>query len=218
MAQPDLTTPAALKRYLKLTETSDNAVDVLLAEMIRAASRLIRQVTGRRLSVPKETEAREFYVYGPQDRVYLDEVFVPGDIASVVSTTGETIIYEPIPEPPESIAKGMWLHLGSAHSLPLDAYPPDHADFFITELRDEYPVRSIPGRLVVTAEWGYTEIPPEIEWQARMAVKSWYELGIEHFGRSFDAIEGRFIRPEVLPSSVMSALRAWERPDKTVVV
>lgn len=217
MSEQDLTTVEAVRRYVG-GSALEQENEVLLAEMIRSVSSTIREETGRRFSTPRLLEAREFYVRAYEDRLYVDELFAPSDIVSVATPAGDVVVYEPMPErkrPP----KGTWLLFGGTQmSLPPSGYPPDHANWFVKNFAGGSPnVFAPPGRVIVTATYGYVKVPDDIEWRARQTIKEWYELGVEHFGRQFDASQIRQIVPEALPSSVASALKPYKHPDLLVM-
>lgn len=208
MPQEPLTEPEKARAYIGKKNADD---DTLIDDMIKAASSMIRDHTGRRFSTPPTVEARDYPVRGALDRLYVDEVFEPSQIVSVTApdVTLSPVSYEAV-STDYSLKKGLWLYFGGAANLPLGSYPPDHSDWFIREFSGGPPTEYfVPGVVRVTAEFGWEEIPAEIEFMTRTCVKYWYETQVAHFGRQFDAAEGRIIFPEHLPSSVLKGLEAW---------
>lgn len=214
MAQPDLTTLEACKTFIGL-EATDLEMDAQIDVLIKAASNKIRERLDRKFTSPVVTETREHYVREYQDRVYLDEVLLTLMITSVVTPEGVAIPYMVRPDH-RAVVKGMWLHIVEG-TLPRSAYPADHAELFITEWRGTEPVFSVPGKIMVTATYGWSSIPPDIELAARMAVKYWHETEIAHFGRTVDIAQGIVVTPEALPSTVTNMIREWKMPDVGVL-
>lgn len=220
MARPPLTDVENVKISLR-SEDYEGVNDTLLGMMVEAASQTIREHTGRAFTSPKQANVeRTFYLPAEHDRLYLDEVLSDADVISVNSLGGEALVYDLEPDHVDPAqVKGTWLRFSDTYALPYSAFPQDHADWFIREpYRGGDLAYTIAGRIKVRGNWGWTQIPSAIEWQTRLTVKSWYELGVEHFGRQFDAVEGRFVRPEELPSSVIGALRGWQHPMKEAVL
>lgn len=212
MPQLDLTSYENLKPYMQL-KTDDEAE--LLNNLIIAASAAIRDHCDRYFSIAPEVATREVEVRDYENRCYLDEVFGADDVVSVTDLAGAPIIYEAryVGRRP----KGTWLHFGDPN-LSRASYPADHADWFIHEYRDSAPRYSLPGVIRVTATWGWTAIPPEVEFACQQTVKYWYETQVAHFGRQVDLTQGTAITPEHLPSAVTHALREWVHPQKLVAV
>jgi hypothetical protein len=215
VAQPALTDTEKVRAYIGKKGPED---DTILNDFIASASSMIRDHTGRRFSSPAEIETRELAVRGAADRIYIDEVFTAAQILSVTGLDLASISYYTM-STDLSIKKGRWLYMGGPGLLPSTVYPPDHADLFIREYSGGPPTEYFaPVALLVTAEFGWDEIPPDIEFMARACVKYWYESQVAHFGRQFDAAEGRVIFPEHLPSIVLKGLEPWVHPEKFAFV
>lgn len=213
MPEGNLTTPDFVRKHLQKRGPED---DTIILDAIEAVSGMIREEADRRFTVPQVTETRELAVRGGTDRIYVDEVFRSSQIVSVTTISGEAISHAAV-STDRTKKKGIWLYFGGPANLPASAYPEDNSSWFIYEYSGGPPTEFfVPATVEVTAEFGYEEVPKDIQWLTAQAVKYWYETQIAHFGRQVDAAQGIVTYPEQLPSAVLKGLRPWVSPGKYV--
>ena len=211
MAQPDLTTLTKVKEYLR--DPQGPGADWQIEQLISSASSLMRQVTKRRFTSPRETGVlREYRPYGT-NAVYIDEVCSPSDILGVTDESGISLAYDADFHSDDPLTKGATLTVepvgyGSSWSNGgLLSLPPDHGDLFLREL--SVPLVGIgayPRKVLVTGNFGYTTIPAEIEFAARRTVGVWFKEEIARYTADAFISRGRMFEPEALPPITMAQL------------
>lgn len=208
MAQPELTTLPSLEDYLRVPLGGTPAENVLTG-LIQAASRSIRQHTGRRFTTPPTPEARKYMTYGYSD-VYVDEVFSEEDIASVVDSSGMAVSYE-IDFGNEPDPHGATLQIKRASdSYGISGLPSQHVDNFVRELRPGWE-SALPAWVLVTGTFGYPQggIPAEIEFAANRCVATWWKENVAQYTDDAFISRGRVFPPEELPPVVVASLKGW---------
>jgi hypothetical protein len=211
MAQPDLTTVGKVKDVLR--DPVGPRDEIILQDLVTTASRMIRQITGRRLTSPRATGiTREFPTYDTST-VYVDEVFSEDDITSVTDENGVSLVYEADWDDDGGIVKGVELTVSQLDLV--DAYgirglPPDHGELFTTELRGYYGGLRYPKKVRVSGNFGYAAgtLPGEVEFAARQAVAVWFREEVARYTADAFISRGQVFEPEALPAIALSKLRA----------
>lgn len=214
MAQPDLTTLQRVKDYLR-SPVGENA-EVVLQDMIRVASRMIRRETRRRFTSPVEVGvSRTLNVYG-NSFVYVDELRSPADLISVSGEDGLSVLYKTDFEETDGDPKGCTIELAddatafATAGLSGRRLPADHGDLFIRELGG-YPYwGGLPDSITVTGNFGWPEIPEDIAFAAVRTVALWFKEEIAHYTDDAFISRGRQFNPEALPPITMAMLRGGD--------
>src|SRR5215207_1673122 len=216
MAQPNLTDSQSVLDWLRDPVPENKRW--IIEEYIAVASSMIREVTKRRFTEPRELDViREYRTYGT-DIVYVDEVFSESDLISVVDENGVYLTYDadfdridPVTQGCELVLQPTGFASGSSwRNGGLLALPPDHGELFITEL--SYPVGALAGgsdfprKVLVRGNFGWEKIPAEIEFAARRTVGTWFREEIARYTADAFISRGRVFEPEALPPMVQSQL------------
>jgi hypothetical protein len=181
--------------------------DTNLQFLIDAASEMIREHTGRRFTEGRVEEARTLYPEGVRS-VYVDELFAPADITSVVDEGGSALTYTFRPDTTGGRIKGARLYFPDT-GLRVRDFPEDHSDWFVRNMHGFN--TNVPPMVVTisgTFGWG-DDLPADLRYVAARTVAIWYKGEIAHFASTFDAEMGRFVVPEKLPASVSAQLEDW---------
>lgn len=207
MAQPTLTTVPKVKAWL--SDPIDAKREIIIQDYVTTASRMIRQVTGRRFTSPRVTSVtREFPTY-ETDTVYVDEVFAASDIITVTDEHDLALPYEIDWDEDGGIVKGAEITvtpLGGSGDYGLLGLPADHSDLFITEL-NAYAIRRHAKRIKVTGNFGYAAIPEDVEFAARRTVGVWFKEEVSRYTADAFISRGQVFEPDALPSIALSQLR-----------
>jgi hypothetical protein len=223
VAQPLLTTPGKVKSWLR--DTVHEKQEWIIELLIESASSMIREVTGRSFTSPRETNVlREQRTYGT-DNVYFDELVAPGDILGVADENGVALIYD-ADFGSDPVKKGCTITIepagsyGSWRNGGLLALPPDHGELFLTEISyPTYLYDSLPRKIVLRGNFGWEEIPAEIEFATRRTVGTWFKEEVARYSADAFISRGRVFEPEALPPLVQSQLSktGWIAKEEALV-
>jgi hypothetical protein len=186
-------------------------VEEVLQALIETASDLVREVTRRRFTVPRELgTTREFRTYGSES-IYVDELVASADILGVVDESGNTLIYDADFDFTDPITKGATLRVARAGAYwlsgGLSSLPPDHSDLFLTELWGTEMYSKSPPKVFVMGNFGYAAVPKDIEFATRQAVAVWFREEISRYTADTFISRGRMFEPDTLPPLTMAKLR-----------
>lgn len=98
-----------------------------------------------------------------------------------------------------------------ASEYALRPQPPSGGVYTWIRLSTRYAADS-EREVTVTGQWGFAEIPPDVKQAATLTVSIWLDRDVANFDATFSLDENRLERPQALPSSVLSMLRPYQRP------
>ena len=199
MAYPDLTTTSNVRAFLQ-KPTGDTAQDSIIGTLISRASLAIMRYTEREfITSASGSTAREFEVE------LLRDGFM--SLAPYDAQAGTITLVE------------LDTDLSTSRTLSADEYrtwPIPAKDGVVSALR-LIPIsfggfhRFRHRRVKVTATWGWTSVPADVEHAAIITVATWLKRDISAFSTTFKLDEGVTERPEILPSAVRALLAHYRR-------
>lgn len=189
----DLVTIEQVKAFV---EPQNAAHDTLLADFITRASRLTRSCTRRRFTSPPFVGERRFYVRESR-YIHTDD-----PAAAIAYVRGEAALGATVEGEPVS---------GQAGVYDLYYREPDLED--PEQQLDPAVVLEAPytGPVVISASFGWAEIPEDVQQAVLTAVGIWYERDVAHFTTTFELDERRVERPEALPSAARGMLENYAK-------
>lgn len=200
MAYPDLTNRAAVRAFLQ-KPSGDTAQDSMIDSLISRASLAIARYCDR-----------EFIsnTSGPTARVFELEILRDGwlDLAPFDAQSGSItqVRLDTDIATPRVLTSSEWR-----------PFPIPSRDGVVNALR-VIPT-SLGGyhrfkhrQVEVTAQWGWTSIPADVEHAAIVTTAIWLRRDVAAFSTTFSLDEDRIERPEGLPSAVRAILSAYRRP------
>lgn len=186
----DLVTIEQVRAFV---EPQGTTRDALLADFITRASRLTRSETRRRFTKPPFVGERRFYLQ--QSRyIHTDD-----PVASIAYVRGEGPYSRTVDGEPVSLYGVTDLD----YRAPDPEDPEQQLDPMIV-LEQSY-----TGPVVVSASFGWTVIPEDVQQAVITAVGIWYERDVAHFTTTFELDERRVERPEALPSAARGMLDSY---------
>lgn len=204
MAPQDLTTTNAVRAFLQ-KQSADTAQDSIIASLITRASDAILNYAGREFAPATTAQARTFAYTGSG---FLD--VAPFDLRAVTaiaydpdvsSTTLSSENYRLWPyHAPDGVYTAIELNLGGLGATTCEN---DTGRTAGPNWRDR--------QVRVTGNWGFAEIPEDVQHWAIVAVSVWLRRDVAAFERTFSLPEDRLERPMLLPSAVMAGLAHWRR-------
>jgi hypothetical protein len=200
MAYPDLTTRANVRAFLQ-KPTGDTAQDTMIDSLISRASLAIMRYCDREfVSSAAGSTARLFELELLRDG-WLDLAPYDAQAGSITQVRLDTDV-----NTPRILTTSEWR-----------PFPIPSRDGIVTALR--IIPTSLGGyhrfkhrQVEVTATWGWTSTPADVEHAAIVTTAIWLRRDVAAFSTTFSLDEDRIERPEGLPSAVRAILSAYRRP------
>jgi hypothetical protein len=200
----ELTSLAAVREFLS-KQGGDTGQDEVLQSLISRASAAVMRHCRREFAPVTTAETRRFTWRGgplrlaPYDLRAVDEIVL--DPASSYPTTLAATEYDLMPQPtPYGVYR--WVRpYGAAFNTPR------------TFTTANYGVQADYRMVDITGDWGFAEVPAEVEHWTIVTVASWYRRDVSAFSTVFRIDEERLERPEELPSAVVAGLAHLTDPD-----
>lgn len=191
LAQLDLTTVDNVRAFLQIPG-GDDEQDLVIADLVTRASRLIEQTAGREFAPRPDTVTRQFNYRGGG---LID--LAPFDLRGVENIT--------------DYADGL---TGSPVTLTATDYLLEPA----STVHGTYTAVCLPRagrrrrRVAITGLWGMPDVPADIEDACIKTVALWLRRDVSAFSRTFNLDEGRTERPDALPAAASAAIRPYRAP------
>lgn len=187
----DLTTLAAVRRFLQKNDATNTTQDTVIQELISRASDQINQTIA---FFPAQTAASKTFVWrgGPLSLwpYFLGTVTsVTLDTETSYTTTATSDNYRLRPKPArEGVYR--WLTFPSYSVTP-----------------------GLEREITIVGDWGFTTIPDRVEHWAIVTVATWLRRDVSAFSTTLRLDEDRLERPDALPSAVVRGLSRYAAPN-----
>jgi hypothetical protein len=169
--------------------------DALLGTLITRASRLARSYTSRRFTSPPFVGERRFYLL--QSRyVHTDD-----PVSAIAYVRGEAPFGATVEGEPVSGQSGVY-DLSYREPSPED---PEQQLHPVVVLEAPY-----GGPVVVSASFGWSAIPEDVQQAVLLTVGIWFERDIANTSTTFSLDERRTQRPEALPAQARDMLAHYQ--------
>jgi hypothetical protein len=179
----DLTTLAAVREHMQISDADDDAQDDLIEELIPAVSEAVRDWCEREFVDAAAGGERTFYYDG---KGWLD--LAPYDARSIVTVTVDG------------------QELGEAA---FDVWPLPARHGVVTHL--VLPQRATRCKVVVDADWGFAEVPAAVERATIIAVHYAMRTTSSFMGSEFDVDAGFQGASKLLPGASLRLLAPYRR-------
>lgn len=187
----DLTTVAAVRAFLQIPGTDDEQNAIIVA-LIKRASRVIQVWTSREFA-PADNVTRSF-LCGRHGHMI--------DLAPFDLRAATAVVYDTDPPGRELTLTTSDYRLGPVNSR-------DGVYQWISLHRGRWPRWRRDTVISITGDWGFPQVPADIEDACIKTVGIWLKRDVAAFSRTWNLDEGHTERPDALPASVVAILAPY---------